>query len=398
MSYMGSVGSAVQREGIEGLREVTGMLRELEAERDRIIEAIDRDKTYRDHGHLTLKACIQYVTRCSADEATAMRRRTKVRGKLPKLAAAIDAGQVPDAAVQTIARVTGNPRVAHALADAEDYFVELATGFQHADLKASVTTWARGTDPDGADQDDHDAFERRGLDHDQILSGSWRTRATYDALGGAVYAEVLAAFEAAELAADQAAGVYRTPRQRRLDATVAMAKAATTCPGGPAAGKPLVSIVIDERTFRDGLLAIARGEAPAERQDTICRTRDGARLPIRSAIEAAINGSVNKVVYDERGLTINYGRTRRLFTGAAAKAVLIHYPTCYFPGCTTPASKLQVDHHDGWAGGGGTDQCNGKGACGPHNRCQEHGFRPWRRPDGTWGILRPDGTPITEPI
>lgn len=46
---------------------------------------------------------------------------------------------------------------------------------------------------------------------------------------------------------------------------------------------------------------------------------------------------------------------------------------------------------------GGTDVDNSDLACGYHNRLKETGFRPVRRCDGRYDLLRPDGTRITPP-
>lgn len=71
---------------------------------------------------------------------------------------------------------------------------------------------------------------------------------------------------------------------------------------------------------------------------------------------------------------------RRLFTGSARGAALLQALLraqgglrCLWPGCDA--------------------------YCGFHNRTKERGFRPDRRPDGTWIIHRPDDQgPITPAV
>jgi hypothetical protein len=103
------------------------------------------------------------------------------------------------------------------------------------------------------------------------------------------------------------------------------------------------------------------------------------------------------VVLDSAGTVIDLGRRRRCFTGSARDAALLQAaiatrdgPTCFWSGCDNP--RHQVDHHQPWRRHGAT--ANSTIACGHHNRLKEAGFRPVRRPDGRWDLLRPDGTRI----
>ena len=69
---------------------------------------------------------------------------------------------------------------------------------------------------------------------------------------------------------------------------------------------------------------------------------------------------------------------------------------CLWPGCRHP--RPQLDHRDEWAADhGATDQDNSAWLCGPHNRWKHHGYTVTRDPDGIITIMRPDGTPLTEP-
>jgi hypothetical protein len=113
-------------------------------------------------------------------------------------------------------------------------------------------------------------------------------------------------------------------------------------------------------------------------------------------VAAAVVGHVRRVVFDSAGVTINFGRKRRVFTGAARDAALLRNRRCLWPGCGLPRSQL--DHHDEWAEhGGGTDQVNAGPLCGRHNRWKHRGYRVHRDTDGICTIIRPDGTPVDRP-
>lgn len=109
-----------------------------------------------------------------------------------------------------------------------------------------------------------------------------------------------------------------------------------------------------------------------------------------------IQGRIRKVVCDRQGVIINYGRTRRLFTGRQRQAVLLQAARCNWPGCHAPHRQLQADHVTPWAAQNGeTNITNSNALCGWHNRLKQHGYTTHRDPHGHWHHYRPDGTEIT---
>ena len=176
-------------------------------------------------------------------------------------------------------------------------------------------------------------------------------------------------------------------------------------PGDAKDPEPLVSIVIDDETF-ERELARAAGvpvhDDPSRIDEAVCHTVSGDQLHPSAAVAAALVGWVRRVVVDSASNVIDLGRRRRLFTGSSREAAKIQAllrdrggTGCLWPSCDTHHRRLEVDHRRSHAGGGPTDVDNSDLACGVHNRLKEHGLRPVFAPDGTWTILRPDGTPIT---
>jgi hypothetical protein len=70
---------------------------------------------------------------------------------------------------------------------------------------------------------------------------------------------------------------------------------------------------------------------------------------------------------------------------------------CFWGDCTSTPHRQQRDHIRSWRSAGNTNTRNSDLGCGYHNRLKETGYRPVRRPDGRYDLLRPDGTRITPP-
>src|SRR3546814_3940954 len=122
-------------------------------------------------------------------------------------------------------------------------------------------------------------------------------------------------------------------------------------------------------------------------------------------LASALVGHVRRVVVDSRGTVTDLGARQRPFTGSARAAALLQALLrspgglgCLWPGCDAHGGCLQVDHRDPARNHGPTDVDNSDAYCGFHNRIKENGYRPERRPDGSWIIHRPDGAPITPTV
>src|SRR5690606_31521820 len=108
----------------------------------------------------------------------------------------------------------------------------------------------------------------------------------------------------------------------------------------------LVNIVVDQTTFEEHLAHAAGGPAPVPDPTSVaerrCETTDGVPLDPRDVIAAAVVGHVRRAVLDAAGVTIDYGRKRRTFTGSARAAALLNGQRCLWPGCGH--SRAQLDH------------------------------------------------------
>ncbi|OLT09526.1 hypothetical protein BJF90_44155 [Pseudonocardia sp. CNS-004] len=128
------------------------------------------------------------------------------------------------------------------------------------------------------------------------------------------------------------------------------------------------------------------------------RIAGGPEIPASTAERLACDARVQLLLDDREGNRMYLGRSRRLATPAQITALVARDgERCQFPGCTH-THYLQAHHVRHWLHGGRTDIDNLVLICSFHHAAiHDHGYRIRRRP-GRWEFLRPDGTPIPEPV
>lgn len=424
-------------------REAMALTRALEVARRRIDAGTDRLAGHLEDtgkfgidGHRSAKDAVTFIGRLPSAEAHARVTTARRLKALPAVAAAHARGEIATEAVRAISRLASNPRVAPLLDDVIDQlFVEQASTESHRAFVAWLRDLERAADPDGAGADAEQTHERRRTTFTHnAADGSYELRTTCGTLHGAIIGDVLAAFEAAELEADRREALdrcgpdatpdqyRRTAIQRRTDAVVAIFRMAAAAPGDTRVPEPVVNVVIDAATLEDELARIAHDPtlghptadhdgAPNETQpiaDTanrrICCTLSGRPLDPSDAVSCLLVGHVRRVVIDSTSTVIDLGRKRRCFVGSARDAADLQAAIrrrgasmCFWGDCTSPPHRQQRDHVRSWGALGETNTRNSDLGCGYHNRLKEHGYRPVRRTDGRYDLLRPDGSRITPP-
>ena len=180
-------------------------------------------------------------------------------------------------------------------------------------------------------------------------SGELRLDGSLSAVDGEIVAAELDRLAKEIKLEDQAAGVQRTPAQRRAAALVRMASRSVNATGVSA--RPLFQVIIGDLTARR-LCELASG---------IVVHPDDLAPFIDSAVMEAFLFEGSTVVISKSN--------RRTFTGALRRAIQVRDRRCqHRSGCTTPASESDVDHRWPAARGGTTSQSNGRVECVPHNR------------------------------
>lgn len=411
----------------EVVRRVEGLARRVASVQVEVLREVEQRRLHLADGHRSAKALVGFAARLSGAAAARRARAAKALAELPAVREGFASGRIGTCQVERIARVHANPRVRAELPSIDADLAVVAARATYEELDRHLSEWERLTDEDGAGDRAERCHRNRSFSARQNLDGSWRFEGGCGGLQGTVTAEVLAAYERAELEADWAeararlgeaaavADLLRTDAQRRMDAFERLCLDAADALRSGTGHQIVTDVVIDQLTFEryarraagdapgpDPRLAtywsdLARTPAPGEGEAGVgprCSTLDGRRVDPAEAVAASLVGHVRRVVLGSGSVVIDLGRRQRLFTGAAQIAVHLSRTACYWPGCHVPVAHCQADHLDPWSSGGSTSPGNGAPACGKHNRFRNHGFTVQRGDDGTLHVHRPDGTVI----
>ncbi len=409
------VGSLPLAGQVARLRELEGAMRRLEAELAVTVAAVAASEAFRADEHSSVRSLLRAELRWSEGEITHRIRTGALAQSLPEVFAALAAGEIGVAQARDLARAHANPRCGDQLRDHIQLLLGYARHMEFADFHRCVRRWELLADADGAHRDAEAAHETRNAalqerDGVGFLSGhggaldTAEMKEIWDQFAQAEFMADLDAAEA-EVAANGGNGSAPLPRtdgQRRWDALVNIFRTAAGQPADAKLPEPTLNIVMDLTTFEDALAQLQLLPNPAAypfESDVPfahrrSETTSGVLVDPLQAVRAAMFGHVRRVVLDGAGTVIGLGRRRRLFTGAAREAVMLHFTRCIWPGCSTPASRCDADHTHPWQHGGLTAPANGAPMCPRHDRAKNRGYRVVRDAGGVWHTYRPDGSEI----
>ncbi|GAA2609063.1 HNH endonuclease signature motif containing protein [Dactylosporangium fulvum] len=150
-----------------------------------------------------------------------------------------------------------------------------------------------------------------------------------------------------------------TARQLRADALVDLIRIALACGELPDHGgdRPQVTVTIPLQTLRDDGTGL-----PAARLD------DGTELSPGEARRIACDAQIVPAVLGGPSQVLDLGQSRRLFTGAVRRALILRDHGCAFPGCDRPPKWCDGHHIRHWAHGGATTVDNGVMLCHAHHK------------------------------
>jgi hypothetical protein len=130
--------------------------------------------------------------------------------------------------------------------------------------------------------------------------------------------------------------------------------------------------------------------------------------PIPAAVARRIaadeTGTWRRIVTDERGQLIDYGRSTYRPPKDLTDHVIARDQTCRFRHCNRKACRCELDHQEAWEAGGHTNETNLLALCSRHHHGKhDAGWTPKRLPDGTIEWTSPTGhryveEPATYPI
>ena len=148
------------------------------------------------------------------------------------------------------------------------------------------------------------------------------------------------------------------------------------------------------RRYADALVELAHGGKPANLQITATvetvKALAGAgggemefSLPVSSTAvqRMACDCSVMRVLLDQESVVVDVGRSRRVISGPARRALKARDGHCQWDGCDRPASRCDGHHLVHWVNGGNTELSNLILLCHRHH---------WLVHEGGWQLVKTD--------
>ena len=175
-----------------------------------------------------------------------------------------------------------------------------------------------------------------------------------------------------------AKGDRRSQEQRQADALEDLCRRRLESGSLPRLGgrRPQVTIVVRAET-----LAGIAGSEPA-------RLEGAGPLALSAVRELLGESALRLAVEGEGGVTLNYGRARRLHSDLQRLEMATRQETCSVERCTRKARQCEMHHPTGWRAGGGTDS-DGELYCLRHHRMIESGeYQPFAAGGGRYRLKR----------
>ncbi|HEV2413495.1 MAG TPA: DUF222 domain-containing protein [Candidatus Dormibacteraeota bacterium] len=270
--------------------------------------------------------------------------------------AALEDGDIGFAHLVVIAR-TANAVGKHV---DEESLVELATELSPGKLFYRCEQYRHSVDAKGYGQQQGNAVENRYLHLNTCEDGCLMFSGMLDPMGGAALRTALE-----PLSKPTGADDHRSLPQRNADGLVEMA-----CGGKPANLQITASV--------ETVKALA-GSTGGENEFT---------LPIAAnAVQRlACDCSVMRVLLDQESVIVDIGRSKRIVSGPARRALKARDGHCQWPGCERPASRCEGHHIVHWVNGGSSNLSNLVLLCHRHH---------WMVHEGGWQLIKTEDGRLT---
>jgi hypothetical protein len=272
--------------------------------------------------------------------------------RIPRSIEAVAVGEIG------LAHVTVMARTADALKDRFDErpLIEYAREHSPGKFHYFCRHARHAADPTGYANEEVDQVENRRLSLSSWIDGTMILNGVLDAFGGAA---LRAALE--PLARRSGDHDHREREQRLADALVELA----------AGGQQRASLQVTSSV--ETLLGLA-GAPAADIEFS---------LPISADVveRLACDSSVTRILLDSESTVIDVGRSKRVVSGPARRALNARDRTCRWPGCDRTASWSAAHHVVHWIHGGTTDLDNLVLLCHRHH---------WMVHEGDWQLVRSD--------
>jgi hypothetical protein len=363
----------------EQLVELCGLVNRLQAELCRRVGAFDKAQAYAEDGGLSTPSWLRWRCHLAPASAAEHLRNARLLPELPQTQAAFQAGEISFRHAANVAR-TAQEVGSEAVRDREEILVEAARRLDPVQFSLVTKRLRYCVDQDGGLKEATVAHDRRYLYLGSTMDGIWQLEGRLDPEAGEILNTALSSLLGAPVAGD---GDERTPRQRRADALVELARQQLDSGRLPEVGgqKPQLTVIVEAAALRG-----EPGAPPAE-------LGSGEPLPRESLQRLACDAALVALVVDEQGEPVSAGRASRTVPPALRRAVTKRDRGCCFPGCGRPSEWCDVHHFKAWVDGGEHSLANCGELCRRHHRMvHEEGWRLERGAAGVVMAYRPDGT------
>ncbi len=347
----------------------------VEVERQRLVGVVrgvlaewDERRVWEGNGSRSAGHRLARIDRSSVDHAKAEIARVRAGRRCPLTAAAVVDGVLSVDQFQVIT-AANTPARAALFADAEELLVRECAPLDLRGTRVVVQRWCETVDElldteravdrerclaDGVDPEPRQApvahldsrlFASRSFEGRLVIDGD------LDALGAEIVVNELGRLSEQLRRSDTAAGIVRTPAQRRAAALIEMATRSATAPANGRRPRPLFSVTV-------GNDSMAR----------LCSLASGILLSSGDLVPYLDTAMLETVLFADRTTMLSVSR-QRTFRGALRRAIQVRDQHCQHPsGCDVPADQCDIDHIVPYAAGGITSQFEGDLGCNAHNR------------------------------
>jgi hypothetical protein len=322
----------------------------LEAQWCRLIAPWDHRQIWADNGSKAAAARLARETHRRRRECDRLVHRAGDLDRMPRTAAAYQAGEIYGGHVDLVASCDRQWRNAD-FAESEELLVNLCRTPFFGVAARGIDYWKQCADRVAADGDADTLHASRRLSASATWKGTVAVDGVLDPLGGEAFKTELDRICEQLRLQDLRDGVERTVTQRRADALVEMAMRSATAPADGLRPRPLLSVTIGIDPFNH-----------------LCQTATGAVIAPGLVIPYLSDADIERIVYDPPARRFEASR-KRSFTGAMRRIIEIRDGHCQHPsGCDEPAGRCDIDHIVPHSHGGITCLCQGELECRYHNR------------------------------
>jgi hypothetical protein len=328
-----------------------------------LVERWQRRQVWASDGSKSAAARLSRETGSAKKTAARVLHRAAALSSMPATAAAGSAGEVSLDQVDLLVRANTTAR-RELFARDEQLLLGQIRDLWFPDAVRIVRYWehradaALGRHDRAADQHAADAHAHCS----QTLDDMTVIDAELDPVGGAIFATELTRLTDELRSADLAAGIERTPAQRRAAAMVEMARRSAAMPPDAVVPRPLFVAHVGDGTVAE-----------------LCELANGTIITPAHLAPFLTDAMLEVILFDGPTTVVSVSK-QRSFTGALRRAIQARDGHCQHPSdCDVPADQCDVDHIVPYSHGGPTAQHNGRLQCPTHNRNphkHDHGARP----------------------